>query len=155
LHDYATFNWVMTGTDVFACEGTSAGVHVDGSWRAGVSHAGRWCDVFEVREDRCLDVEGGGSVSGGADRVMESGGVGAGPVVDVGDAGGRLEVAGWVFAVFEPGAELAGRGVAACVGVEGDHDVGVTRHRSTRRPHGSWFWLATAVLDASSTAAAL
>jgi hypothetical protein len=57
LHDYATFNWVMTGTDVFACEGTSAGVHVDGSWRAGVSHAGRWCDVFEVRDfliQRCF-----------------------------------------------------------------------------------------------------
>ena len=27
LHDYATFNWIMTGTDVFACEGTSAGEH--------------------------------------------------------------------------------------------------------------------------------
>ena len=57
LHDYATFNWVMTGTDMFACEGTSAGVHVDGPWRAGVSHAGRWCDVFEVRDfliQRCF-----------------------------------------------------------------------------------------------------
>lgn len=21
LHDYATFNWVMTGSDTFACEG--------------------------------------------------------------------------------------------------------------------------------------
>ena len=27
LHDYADFNWVMTGTDTFACEGTSAGEH--------------------------------------------------------------------------------------------------------------------------------
>lgn len=50
LHDYATFNFVMTGTDVFAVEGTSAGEHRDGSWRAGISHAGRWCDVFEVRD---------------------------------------------------------------------------------------------------------
>ena len=25
LHDYATFNWIMTGTDLFAVEGTSAG----------------------------------------------------------------------------------------------------------------------------------
>ena len=57
LHDYATFNWVMTGTDTFACEGTSAGIHRDGEWRAGVTHAGRWCDVFEVRDfkvQRCF-----------------------------------------------------------------------------------------------------
>jgi hypothetical protein len=46
VHDYATFNWIMTGTDVFACEGTSAGKHRDGAWRAGVTHAGRWCDVL-------------------------------------------------------------------------------------------------------------
>src|SRR5437762_1640530 len=43
LHDYATFNWVMTGTDTFAVEGTSAGQHTSGPWRAGVSHGGRWC----------------------------------------------------------------------------------------------------------------
>jgi hypothetical protein len=57
LHDYATFNWIMTGSDIFACEGTSAGSHRDGSWRAGVTHAGRWCDVFEVRDfliQRCF-----------------------------------------------------------------------------------------------------
>ena len=56
-HDYATFNWIMTGTDVFAVEGTSAGEYKDGPWRAGVSHAGRWCDVFEVRDfliQRCF-----------------------------------------------------------------------------------------------------
>jgi hypothetical protein len=43
--------------DAFACEGTSAGVHRDGSWRAGLTHAGRWCDVFEVRDfliQRCF-----------------------------------------------------------------------------------------------------
>jgi len=66
LHDYATFNWVMTGTDIFAVEGTSAGEHIEGVWRAGVSHAGRWCDVFEVRDfliQRCfiyLDPDYGG-----------------------------------------------------------------------------------------------
>ena len=56
-HDYATFNFIMTGSDVFACEGTSYGVHRDGAWRAGVTHAGRWCDVFEVRDfliQRCF-----------------------------------------------------------------------------------------------------
>ena len=37
LHDYATFNWIMTGTDTFAVEGTSAGEHAEGRWRAGVS----------------------------------------------------------------------------------------------------------------------
>ena len=57
LHDYATFNWIMTGSDIFACEGTSAGVHRDSAWRAGVTHGGRWCDVFEVRDfliQRCF-----------------------------------------------------------------------------------------------------
>ena len=49
-HDYANFNWIMTGSDLFACEGTSYGRHQDGDWRAGVTHAGRWCDVFEVRD---------------------------------------------------------------------------------------------------------
>ena len=56
-HDYATLNWLMTGTDTFACEGTSFGEHQDGEWRAGVTHAGRWCDVFEVRDSliqRCF-----------------------------------------------------------------------------------------------------
>jgi hypothetical protein len=57
LHDYAAFNFVMTGTDVFAVEGTSAGEHRDGPWQAGETHAGRWCDVFEVRDSlirRCF-----------------------------------------------------------------------------------------------------
>jgi hypothetical protein len=47
----------MTGTDTFACEGTSYGEHQDGEWRAGITHAGRWCDVFEVRDSliqRCF-----------------------------------------------------------------------------------------------------
>ena len=40
VHDYSHFNWIMTGTDMFACEGTSHGEHRDGEWRAGVTHAG-------------------------------------------------------------------------------------------------------------------
>ena len=57
---------IMTGTDLFAVEGTSAGEHAEGTWRAGVTHAGRWCDVFEVRDfliQRCfiyLDPDYGG-----------------------------------------------------------------------------------------------
>ena len=57
LHDYDTFNYVMTGGDTFAVEGTSAGEHRDGAWRAGETHAGRWCDIFEVRDgliQRCF-----------------------------------------------------------------------------------------------------
>src|ERR1700754_2939778 len=56
-HDYANFNWIMTHTATFVCEGTSYGEHEDGEWRAGVTHAGRWCDVFEVRDfliQRCF-----------------------------------------------------------------------------------------------------
>src|SRR3954464_10306952 len=29
LHHYAEFNWLMTGSDTFACEGTSHGEHRD------------------------------------------------------------------------------------------------------------------------------
>jgi ketosteroid isomerase-like protein len=59
LHDYDTFNYVMTGTDTFAVEGTSVGEHRDGAWKAGEPEhaAGRWCDVFEVRDgmiSRCF-----------------------------------------------------------------------------------------------------
>jgi SnoaL-like domain len=67
-HHYANFNWVFSGGDTFAVEGTSHGVHRDGEWRAGVPEwgAGRWCDVFEVRDwkiQRCfiyLDPDYGG-----------------------------------------------------------------------------------------------
>jgi hypothetical protein len=59
VHHYSHFNWIMSGTDTFVCEGTSHGEHVDGEWRAGVPEwgAGRWCDVFEVRDwkiQRCF-----------------------------------------------------------------------------------------------------
>lgn len=59
LHHYSHFNWIMTGTDLFACEGTSQGEHRDGPWHAGLEEwrPGRWCDVFEVRDfliQRCF-----------------------------------------------------------------------------------------------------
>ena len=58
-HHYASFVWIFSGGDTFACEGTSHGEHADGPWRAGVPEwgAGRWCDVFEVRDwliQRCF-----------------------------------------------------------------------------------------------------
>jgi ketosteroid isomerase-like protein len=51
-HDYATFNWIFSGSDTIVAEGTSSGEHHDGAWRAGVPEwgAGRWCDVFEIRD---------------------------------------------------------------------------------------------------------
>lgn len=51
-HDYAAFNWVFSGSDTIVAEGTSYGEHQDGPWRAGVPDwgAGRWCDVFEIRD---------------------------------------------------------------------------------------------------------
>jgi hypothetical protein len=52
VHHYSHFNWVFSGGDVVVCEGTSHGEHRDGPWRAGVPEwaAGRWCDVFEIRD---------------------------------------------------------------------------------------------------------
>src|SRR4026209_2485265 len=49
LHDYATFNWIMTGTDTFAVEGTSFGEQKNGPSRAGRTHAGRWRDRRAAR----------------------------------------------------------------------------------------------------------
>jgi len=51
-HQYAHFNWVFSGGDILVCEGDSHGEHRDGAWRAGVPEwgAGRWCDVFEIRD---------------------------------------------------------------------------------------------------------
>ena len=53
------FHYIMTGTDLFAVEGTTHGVHQDGPWSVGDPEwsAGRWCDVFEVRDwkiQRCF-----------------------------------------------------------------------------------------------------
>jgi ketosteroid isomerase-like protein len=51
-HDYAYFNFIQSG-DTVVVEGTSSGRAADGSqWRAGVTHAGRWCDVFEIRDEK-------------------------------------------------------------------------------------------------------
>jgi hypothetical protein len=44
-HHFSHFNWVFSGSDVLVCEGTSHGEHRDGPWGAG-----RWCDVFEIRD---------------------------------------------------------------------------------------------------------
>jgi hypothetical protein len=58
VHDYSHFNWIISG-DMVVCEGTSHGEHRDGPWRAGAPEtgAGRWCDVFEIRDfliQRCF-----------------------------------------------------------------------------------------------------
>lgn len=51
-HHLSDVNWVLTGTDVLVAEGSSHGEHVDGPWHADQPAwgAGRWCDVFEIRE---------------------------------------------------------------------------------------------------------
>ena len=51
-HHYAHFNWVFSGGDIVVCEGDSHGEHRGGPWRAGLPEwgAGRWCDVFEIRD---------------------------------------------------------------------------------------------------------
>ena len=43
---------VIVRGDTIVAEGTSFGEHQDGPWRAGVPDwgAGRWCDVFEIRD---------------------------------------------------------------------------------------------------------
>ena len=53
-HHYSDFHWIFTGTDVLVCEGTSHGEHRDGPWQAGDPEwgAGRWCDVFEIRDGK-------------------------------------------------------------------------------------------------------
>ena len=55
VHDYSHFNWIMTGTDTFACEGTSHGVHRDGQWRAGVEEWKGRSLVRRVRGPRLAD----------------------------------------------------------------------------------------------------
>jgi Ketosteroid isomerase-related protein len=51
-HDHAYFNYVQCG-DTVVVEGTSSGRAATGAeWRAGVTHAGRWCDVFEIRDGK-------------------------------------------------------------------------------------------------------
>ena len=51
-HHYEYFNYV-TNDDVVVVEGTSHGATVEGvEWRGGVTHAGRFCDVFEIRDGK-------------------------------------------------------------------------------------------------------
>src|SRR5258706_14449337 len=35
-HHFSEFNWIFSGGDLLACEGTSHGEHRDGGWRARV-----------------------------------------------------------------------------------------------------------------------
>ena len=57
IHDNIYCNYVIQG-DMVVVEGTTSGVTAEGvEWRAGVTHAGRWCDVFEIRDfkiQRCF-----------------------------------------------------------------------------------------------------
>lgn len=56
-HDIVYANIVQQG-DLVVVEGTTYGKTKNGiEWRAGLSHAGRWCDVFEIRNfkiQRCF-----------------------------------------------------------------------------------------------------
>ena len=51
-HHFSHFNWIFSGSDLVVAEGNSHGEPKDGSWRAGLPEwgAGRWCDVFEIRD---------------------------------------------------------------------------------------------------------
>lgn len=51
-HHFGSFNWIHSGGDLLAVEGTTHGEHRDGHWRVGLPEwgAGRWCGVFEVRD---------------------------------------------------------------------------------------------------------
>jgi ketosteroid isomerase-like protein len=58
-HHFPEFTWIFSGADLIVCEGTSHGEHADGLWQAGNPEwgAGRWCDVFEIRDgliQRCF-----------------------------------------------------------------------------------------------------
>jgi hypothetical protein len=57
LQDLAYLNVIQQG-DTVVVEGTSHGTSKGGvGWRVGVTHAGRWCDVFEIRDfkiQRCF-----------------------------------------------------------------------------------------------------
>ena len=55
VHHYSHFNWILSGSDTFACEGTSHGEHQDGPWRAGVPEWGAGPVVRRVRGARLAD----------------------------------------------------------------------------------------------------
>lgn len=54
-HHVDEITWVgSSDSDTIVAEGTSDGVHQDGPWSAGTPAwgAGRWCDVFEIRDGK-------------------------------------------------------------------------------------------------------
>jgi hypothetical protein len=79
-HEMSCLNFIQQG-DLVCVEGLSSGKLKSGAeWRAGTTHAGRWCDVFEIRDfkiQRChvyLDPDYAGDDTGrypwlGTDRV--------------------------------------------------------------------------------------
>ncbi|TCW79552.1 hypothetical protein C5O80_28635 [Burkholderia sp. SRS-46] len=51
-HETSYLNFIQQG-DLVCVEGLSSGKLKSGAqWRAGATHAGRWCDVFEIRDFR-------------------------------------------------------------------------------------------------------
>lgn len=51
IEHHAMFYNVVVQGDLVVLEGTSHGTTSDGvEWRAGITHAGNWCDVFEIRD---------------------------------------------------------------------------------------------------------
>jgi ketosteroid isomerase-like protein len=50
-HDYANFVFIPSA-DRLAVEGTSAGKMARGAWKGGETPGGRFCNVFEFREER-------------------------------------------------------------------------------------------------------
>ncbi|WP_434668384.1 nuclear transport factor 2 family protein [Paraburkholderia sp. A3BS-1L] len=51
-HEISFANFIQQG-DMVVVEGLSSGKMKDGiEWRAGTTYAGRWCDVFEIRNFR-------------------------------------------------------------------------------------------------------
>jgi len=52
IHHEYDFNTILTGTDTLVIEGRTSGEHRDGPWEADhpAWGAGRWCDVFEIRD---------------------------------------------------------------------------------------------------------
>ena len=56
-HHYDEFNWVFTGGDVLAVEGPATASTRTGLAPGSEHGAGRWCDVFEIRDrkiQRCF-----------------------------------------------------------------------------------------------------
>jgi ketosteroid isomerase-like protein len=51
-HHSQDFNYIFSGSDTIVIEGRSSGEHRDGPWEADHPGwgAGRWCDVFEIRD---------------------------------------------------------------------------------------------------------